>query len=572
MKFPKILSPVNCIEDINFVAKTGCKNIYIYHTDFINQENNFNLILDYINKAKQYDFEFFINFKNNIKDNEIPKVKKLLEFLANSSIDGILVNSFDVLELIKQVKFSSRIFIDSGLNIHNLAGVEFLNLFYPVENINITEEIYIKNILKIKKYTKNNLSIDSDNFSWIAEQIVKNKKIIDTIVIKGDFENSEKLLEGIEFVEKIIQNPKIFKDKKLPFKNLENSHYKSNHFSGEFLNAKGNDFDFTGNIQQFNWKFKRVKLIEKPNKQEIKNLPRLNLKLTSLDQLNYLKKYIKKLNFNPVYSVEYGEIINTADLAKSSFNKIIEKVRKFCFEYDIKFQLSTPRILKESDFDRVYEYVKLLCLQSPYPSSVIVNNIGYWYSIINDTDFDNIPLELGQGLNLLNSNSISYLINDYKISTVNLSNIQNIKDIELCISSIKDKIPAIKLTIAGNIKVPCSGLCPLNNNSAVLSRLSCTAPCHRKNYAISDPTNGEIFPIAVDGFCRMHLFKDKILDLFKYLDYFQNIGVNEFVINFSGLPANSIPVLLNRFLNSFNSKENPVDKSFTCDQYEINLK
>ncbi|MCK7527877.1 MAG: hypothetical protein MZV64_64855 [Ignavibacteriales bacterium] len=140
---------------------------------------------------------------------------------------------------------------------------------------------------------------------------------------------------------------------------------------------------------------------------------------------------MKKLKFNFVDSIEYGEIINTADLARWSFNKIIEKVKKDCLECDIKLKISAPIILNERDFDRVYEYVKLLCLQAPTPSSIILNNIGYWWNVINDDDFKNIPLEFGTGLNLLNSSSLLCLANYHSVSAVDLSNFSNIEDIKL---------------------------------------------------------------------------------------------------------------------------------------------
>jgi hypothetical protein len=177
--------------------------------------------------------------------------------------------------------------------------------------------------------------------------------------------------------------------------------------------------------------------------------------------------------------------------------------------------------------------------------------------------------ELGQGLNLLNSSSILCLANQHAPSTVDLSNFSSIESIKLCIEKIKNKVPNKKLTVAGNIRVPCLGLCPLNNESAVLSRLSCTAPCHKGNYAVSDPSAAKLFPIAVDGFCRMHLFKDKILDLFKHIRYLEKIGINEFVIDCSSLPPEIIPVLLNRFLNSLYQKDYSPDPEFVTRQYEL---
>ncbi|MDD3014327.1 MAG: U32 family peptidase [Candidatus Gastranaerophilales bacterium] len=564
MKVPRILSPIKSVDDIDIVAQTGCNSVYIYHSEFLEKSDHDGL-MNYVKKINEYNFDFFINFKNTIQEEDILKVNDLLEFLKTCPISGIMINSIDILELIKDKKLPFKIFIDSGLNIHNLAGVEFLNLFNSIDNINVSEEIYIKNLVKIKKYSKYKLSIDSNDLPWIADELIKSKSV-EMIAIKGDYENKGQLLEEIKIIEKILENPKDSQSYKLPFKNPVDSLYKSNHFLGEFHSAKGETFRFTGNIQQFSWKMKRFIL---RHEQSFTDIPRLNLRLTSLEQLKYLKKYIKTLRFNPVYSIEYGEIINTADLSKYSFNKIIEKVKKDCSSLGIKLQLSTPRILIERDFDRVYEYDKLLCLQDPYPSNIIINNIGYWWALINDSDLENLPIELGQGLNLLNSTSILSLATQHNIISIDMSNFADIENMKQCINEIKNKISVRKLTIAGSKRIPSLGLCPLNNEHAILSRLSCAAPCHLGTYAILDPSIQKIFPISVDGFCRMHLFKDNILDLFKYIKFFSEIGINEFSIDFNCLPANLLPVLLNRFLSSLEDKDYIPDQNSINDFYGV---
>jgi len=564
MKAPKILAQVKSVEDVDIVAQTGCTNVYVYHSGFLDNPYQ-DLLSRYIKKVNNYNIKLFINFKNLIFESELPKIIDFMEFLKTTKINGILLNSIDMLELIKGQELPFRVFVDSGLNIHNLAGVEYVNLFNTIDNINVSEEIYIKNLTKIKKYSKQKLSIDSNDLPWIAAELLKSRSV-DLIVVKGDYDNQDQLLEGIKTIENIIENPSKSQDFKLPFKNQVDLLYKSNHFSGEFNNAKGESFRFAGNIQPFSWKMKRF-LIAK--NQKFTNIPKLNLKFTSLEQLKYLKKYIKTIGFNPVHSIEYGEVINTADLTKYSFNKIIEKVKKDCLNMGIKLQLSTPRILIERDFDRVYEYVKLLCIQEPYPSSIIINNLGYWWSFINDADLENIPVEVGHGINLLNSTSILSFANQHNIVSVDMSNFTQIEDIKQCINTVKTKVLTRKLTIAGSKRIPCLGLCPLNNENAVLSRLSCVAPCHNGNYSIIDPGIKNAFPFTVDGFCRMHLFKDSILDLFKYIKVFSEIGINEFSIDFNSLPANLLPVLLNRFLSSLEDENYIPDASSLVESYGI---
>lgn len=545
MKEIVITAPVKKPEDIELFSKaTSCRDYYVYYKKFL--DNNFDYVKEFVDVAKRCKCNIFINFKHDITEENLPEIKKMLKFLKTAGIDGIFINSFAILEAIKVFKLPFKVIVDSYFDIHNLAGIDFINSFHKVDGIIITEEIYMKNIAKIKKYTKLPLAIDSDNLPWCAEDI-KKLKAIDNIVIKGKFANSEEILEGIELVEKILEKPKLFKNQKLPFKHVRKSIYQTNHFSGEMVSAEGKDFKFSRNIHKFEWDVKRTRI---PAKIDYNEKYRLNLRLSELAQVAELGKYIKKIGVNPIYSIEYGEILATCDLVNSSFSELITKVRRFCYENEIKFQLSTPKILIERDFDRVYEYVKQLLLSDPAPDSLIINNIGYFWAFINDSDINHIPIEIGQGINLLNSLSIKCLNNLAPIETVDFTSFKDMESAIKTIKKIKNDIPNRKYTIAGNKKVPSMGLCPLNNDSAIISRLSCKAPCHKGGFALKDPSLNKIFPFTCDGFCRMHMFEDTVMQDFSCVKELYDAGVNEFVFDFSALNAKYIPILLNEFFSS----------------------
>jgi len=544
MKDISIIAPVKKPEDIEaFIPHTKCRDFYVYYHKFLN--NNFEYINDFIEVAHKNNSKIYVNFKHDISEDDLTEIKKMIKFLKTTQIDGIFINNFAILEAIKVFSLPFKIIIDSYFDIHNLSGIDFVNTFHKVDEVIITEEIYLKNIAKIKKYTNLPLAIDSDNLPWCAEDI-KKLNAIDSVVIKGKFNSSDEILEGIELVEKILEKPKMFKNQKLPFKHLRKSNYQTNHFSGEMMSAEGKDFKFSRNIQKFDWEIKRTRFKKDADYKKIKDF-KINLRLSSLDQLKQVKKFIQKLGFNPIYSIEYGEILSTVDLATSSFNELIKDVKKFCQANKILLQLSTPRILIERDFDRVYEYVKGLCLQEPMPNSLIINNIGYFWAVINDPELSKIPIELGQGINLLNSLSINCLNNLHNIEAADFTTFSNMED---TLKKIKNVIKNKKYTIAGNIRVPSLGLCPLNNDSAIISRLSCKAPCHKGEYALKDPSLKKIYPFTVDGFCRMHMFEDRILEKFDEVDELIKMGINELVFDFSALPAKLVPILLTNFLNS----------------------
>ena len=542
MESISIVAPVKKPEDIEVFSKASkCRDFYVYHKKFLN--NNFEYVNEFVDMAKRCNCSIYINFKHDITEENLPEIKKLLKFLKTTGITGIFVNSFAILEAIKVFKLPFKVIADSYFDIHNLAGIDFINNFHKVDEIIITEEIYLKNIAKIKQYTKLPLAIDSDNLPFCAEDI-KKMKAIDRVVIKGKFNNSEEILEGIELVQKILDKPKLFKNQKLPFKHVRKSIYRTNHFLGVVESAEGRDFKFSRNIRNFEWDIKKTR-IKKDIDYSKKDLYRINFRLSELAQLKELKKFIKKTGVNPVYSIEYGEILSTCDLAESSFNDIIMKVKDFCTKYGIKFQLSTPRILIERDFDRVYEYVKQILLSNPAPDSLIINNIGYFWMAINDLEINHIPIEIGQGINLLNSLSIKCLNNLAQIDTVDFTAFSDLKTIK----KIKNDIPNRKCTIAGNIRVPSLGLCPLNSDSAIISRLSCKAPCHRGGYALYDPSLEKVLPFTCDGFCRMHMFEDTILERFSDMEELSKAGINEFVFDLSALNAKFVPMLLDKFFS-----------------------
>lgn len=540
----KIFSPVKKPEDIEVFSKnTSCRRYYVYYKKFLG--NNFEYVNEFVNVAKSNNCQIYINFKHDITEENLSEIKRMLKYLKTAGIDGIFINSFAILEAIKVFNLPFKVIVDSYFDIHNLSGIDFINNFHKVDGIIITEEIYLKNIVKIKKFSKLPLAIDSDNLPWCAEDIEK-LHVIDSVVIKGKFANSEEILEAIELISKILDKPKLFKHQKLPFKHVRKCIYQTNHFLGEVVSAEGQDFKFRKNIKHFEWDIKSSR--KKSNIDfTIANKYKINLRLSELAHIKELEKYIKKYGVNPIYSIEYGEILSTKDLATSSFHEIISKAKRFCEKYDIKFQLSTPKILIERDFERVFDYEKQMLLKTPEPDRLIINNIGYFWSVINDSELSHINIEIGQGINLLNSLSIKCLNNLSPLSAVDFTPFKDMESAIKTIKKVKNDIPFRKYTIAGNIRVPSMGLCPLNNDNAVVSRLSCKAPCHQGEFALHDPSLDKLLPFTCDGFCRLHMFEDRVLEDFSIVPELYEAGVNEFVFDFSALNSKFISVLLDKF-------------------------
>ena len=325
-----IISPIKSPDDIKIlIEKTTCRDFYVYYDKFF--DDNFIYIYDFIKIAHQFNSRIYVNFKHDISENLQDKVKKFVKFLKTTHIDGIFINSYTLLQVIKELedkqnlKTPFRIIIDSYFDIHNLYGIEFLKSFHDIDEIIITEEIYLKNIQKIKQCTSINISVDSDNLPYFASEI-KHLNAISNVVIKGKFKTSEEILNACVLIENILNDPISYQNYKLPFKHLRKSYYKTNHFSGEIISINGNDFNFSSHIQKHSWNFKTSRLKKNIDYFQLE-LPKINLRLSSLAQIKNLESFIKKIGFNPVYSIEYGEIISTYDLAFKSFNDIMHSVK-----------------------------------------------------------------------------------------------------------------------------------------------------------------------------------------------------------------------------------------------------
>lgn len=549
MKNIDVIVPVKVPRDIEVISrKLSCRMFYVYHTKFI---DNFEYVKEFIKTAKAENSKIFVSFKHNIPENEVQIVCDFALYLTKTDIDGIFVNNPAISETLKDKNVPFKIIADSYFDPHNTESINFLRSLCKIDAITVTEELYPKNLEILKRESNTVLGIDSDNLPWCANDLL-NSEYIDYVIVKGNFGGSRDIFNGTEKVLEILKNPNKTKSENLPFKHTRNCYYETNHFSGEIVNSGGENFEFSKYIRRFSRTIKRTKF---KSKEEYVNagIPKITLKLSALSQIEELKKYIKKHGFNPVYAIEYGEIINTADLAVNSFALAVVKVKAFCKEYGIKFLYGTPTILIERDFMRVYNDAKSFCGKNP-PDAVVINNIGYFNKFAHDPDLKDIPVETGYGINLMNSTAIRCINEVFPLKAVDFTTFRNLSNIASCIKMCKDIIPERKITVSGNIRVPAAGLCPLNDDPAIRSRLSCKAPCQNGTFAIENPYSHEIYPFVTDGFCRMHMYKEELLDLTPYLKYLQHAGLNNFIIDMNSLNEKYTGILLTNFLNSLCKK------------------
>ena len=148
-----LTAPIKKPEDIElFTQKVKCRSFYVYHHKFLNLQNGgFEYVKKFIDTAHKHNSKIYVNFKHNITEEDLVEIKKFINYLKQTDIDGIFVNSYAILEAVKTHTLPFKVIVDSYFDIHNLAGIDFINMFHKADQVIITEEIYLKNIAKIKR-------------------------------------------------------------------------------------------------------------------------------------------------------------------------------------------------------------------------------------------------------------------------------------------------------------------------------------------------------------------------------------------------------------------------------------
>ncbi|RAI15841.1 MAG: hypothetical protein DKM22_01435 [Candidatus Melainabacteria bacterium] len=250
-----------------------------------------------------------------------------------------------------------------------------------------------------------------------------------------------------------------------------------------------------------------------------------NFRISSLEQLKTIESC-----FLPDI-IEAGEIISTRDIATTKFVDVIHSIQNFCKKNKIQFHLSTPKILIERDFERVYDEIKSL---NKGTDCIIINNSKFLKRFVSENI--DIPIELGYGLEINKNNLEEY------------TNLKNVKcfDFTKNLSLPNEKFSMKKYTIAGVLKMDKIINCPLKNPQK--SGFLCDAKCKDNFFEITQNENN--FPIICDGFCNCHMYED-IFSNFEKINYLKAIGINIFTFDFTPLQSYYIPYFIRLFMENF---------------------
>ena len=80
MKEISIIAPLKKPEDIDLFCKsTNCRSYYVYYKKFLN--NNFEYVNEFVEAARRQGCKFYINFKHDITEENLPEIKKMMKFI-----------------------------------------------------------------------------------------------------------------------------------------------------------------------------------------------------------------------------------------------------------------------------------------------------------------------------------------------------------------------------------------------------------------------------------------------------------------------------------------------------------
>ena len=276
-------------------------------------------------------------------------------------------------------------------------------------------------------------------------------------------------------------------------------------------------------IKEFKWIFEEKEII---------------IKISLLNQLELIRKFLEAKEL-PITEISYGEIARTKDLQNYDIYLIAKIIKNFCIKNEIKFSFSTPKIVENRDFDRLYDDIKKN-FSDIQPNSLIINNINLFNRIINDNFFKNINIECGRYL--INNKNFEKIIKN-KVYQIDLSKIKNLSELSAIIKSLQIEKSKIKYTTIGNTEIEILDICPLKTNSQEKNGLFCKAPCNTgKTYTLQKER--ECCPFITDGFCKVHIFENKI----KYvpINNLKEININSYIIDVSALDEEiSLKILKN---------------------------
>lgn len=207
-----------------------------------------------------------------------------------------------------------------------------------------------------------------------------------------------------------------------------------------------------------------------------------------------------------------GECFGKRELSAEDYRNAAAYVR----EHNRKLILSTPRLVLQGQMVQVKDSLALF--NDLKPDAISVSNIGTLQLL---RELSQIPLHGDYPLNIYNSITANYLTKQ-GLTSLTLSPELNFAQVE----ALADKqLAQLECLVHGYLTLMISDYCMLGSFLGGQDIKNCNQACLRGQYWIKDRKN-EIFPIATDQFCRMHILNAKELSMLPHVPRLMRAGLN----------------------------------------------
>ena len=207
-----------------------------------------------------------------------------------------------------------------------------------------------------------------------------------------------------------------------------------------------------------------------------------------------------------------GECFGKRSLADEDYRQAAAYAR----QHGRKIIFNMPRLVQQGQLAEVKENIRLF--NELNPEAISVGNIG---TIQLLQELSTVPLHGDYPLNIYNSIAANYLTN-LGLTSMTLSP-------ELTFGQVEDlagkKLAQLECLVHGHLTLMISEYCMLGSFLGGPDSRKCNHACQRNQYWLKDRKD-ELFPIATDQFCRMHVLNGKELSMLPHVPRLMRTGIS----------------------------------------------
>ena len=188
----------------------------------------------------------------------------------------------------------------------------------------------------------------------------------------------------------------------------------------------------------------------------------------------------------------------------------------YCQNHGRKIILNTPRLLHQDQMEELQKNITLF--NEINPMAISVGNVGTLHLL---KDLVRTPLHGDYPLNIYNSVAANYMSNA-GLASLTLSPELNFAQVEELAAK---KLAPIECLVHGYLTLMISDYCMLGSFLGGHDIQKCNNACLRGQFWLKDRMN-ELFPVATDQFCRMHILNAKELSMLPHVPRLMRAGIS----------------------------------------------